>query len=212
MSKEIEDVHALFKKTRANYIMGVSSGALISLQAAFTLPTIQKAVIFEPPLIINDSLSTKFTSRFNQAIDRGKIASALVIGMKGAKMGPPIMNVFPNWLLKVLTNRILSSEDKKASENDVTLRKLAPTLRHDFQLVEQMSDTLERFKEMNAEVLLLGGSKSPAYLKMALDGLEEVIPKVKRIKFSGLGHGATGNTDRGGQPEVVAQALCRFFN
>ena len=67
------------------------------------------------------------------------------------------------------------------------------------------------FRAIRAEVLLLGGSKSPAYLKVALDALEKVLPHVKRIEFSGLNHGASGNTDRGGQPERVAQELRRFF-
>ena len=88
---------------------------------------------------------------------------------------------------------------------------LAPTLHYDFQLVSETDGALERFKTIRAEVLLLGGSASPAYLKVALDALAQVFPQAKRIEFPGLGHGATGNTDRGGQPERVAQELRRFF-
>jgi len=58
---------------------------------------------------------------------------------------------------------------------------------------------------------LLGGSKSPAYLKVAVYALEKVLPRVKRIELSGLGHGASANTDRGGEPERVAQELRQFF-
>jgi hypothetical protein len=63
-------------------------------------------------------------------------------------------------------------------------------------------------------VLLLGGSKSPAYLKTALDALENVLPHVQRIEFPGLDHGGSSdasNTNRGGKPELVAQALRQFF-
>jgi hypothetical protein len=60
-------------------------------------------------------------------------------------------------------------------------------------------------------VLLLGGSNSPAYLKAAVDALERVLPHASRVEFSGLGHGATGNTDSGGKPELVARALSQFF-
>jgi len=74
-----------------------------------------------------------------------------------------------------------------------------------------MSNKLENFRAVHTEVLLLGGSKSPAYLKAALDALEKVLPQVTRIEFPGLGHAASWNTDRGGQPEPVAQALRRFF-
>ncbi len=61
------------------------------------------------------------------------------------------------------------------------------------------------------EVLLLGGSKSPAYLKSALDALEKVLPYASRIDFPGLDHAAAVNADRGGKPDPVAQALRGFF-
>lgn len=60
-------------------------------------------------------------------------------------------------------------------------------------------------------MLLLGGSKSPAYLKASVDGLAAVLPDAARFEFGGLAHGATGNTDRGGKPELVAQRLREFL-
>ena len=116
-------------------------------------------------------------------------------------MGPPIFNVMPRWLLELLTNIAMASEEKKVKGGEVSMRALAPTLHYDGQMVVEMSGTLESFRATRAEVLLLGGSKSPAYLKVALDALEKVLPYVKRIEFLGLNHGASGDTDRGGQPE-----------
>ncbi len=105
----------------------------------------------------------------------------------------------------------MKSEEKKGSGDYVPMRALAPTLHYDFQLVVEMSGKLESFRAIRAEVLLLGGSKSPAFLKVALDALEKVLPQAKRVEFPGLGHAASWNTDRGGQPEPVAQELRRFF-
>jgi hypothetical protein len=48
-------------------------------------------------------------------------------------------------------------------------------------------------------------------LTRAVDALEKVLPHVTRVEFPGLGHEASGNTDRRGQPERVAQELRRFF-
>ena len=84
-------------------------------------------------------------------------------------------------------------------------------LHYDFQLVVEMSGKLESFRNVDTEVLLLGGSKSPAYLKVALDALEKVLPRVTRVELPGLDHAASWNTDRGGQPGPMAQALRRFF-
>ena len=126
-------------------------------------------------------------------------------------MGPPIFNAMPRWLLELLTSMMIKSEDKKGSGGYVPMRELAPTLHYDGQLILEMSGKLESFRAIRAEVLLLGGSKSPAFLKVALDALEKVLPQAKRVEFPGLGHAAAWNTDRGGQPESVAQELRRFF-
>jgi pimeloyl-ACP methyl ester carboxylesterase len=211
IQKDVEDMDALLTKTGAHYVFGVSSGGIILLQAALSLPTIRKAAIYEPPLLINGSLPIAWLTRFDKEMAQGKVASALITAMKGTQMGPPVFNVIPRRLLELLTNMAMKSEDKKAKDDDVTMRMLAPTLHYDFQLVVEMAEKLESFKAIRAEVLLLGGSKSPAYLKVALDALKKVLPHVTRIEFPGLGHGGSGNTNRGGKPERVAQELRRFF-
>jgi len=209
---DVQDMAALLAKTGAHDVMGVSSGAIIWLQAALTLPAIRKAVIFEPPLPINGSLPTAFMQRYDTEIEQGEVAAALVSAMKGTQMGPPIFNVIPRTLLERLTTAMMASEEKKAGSQDVTMRMLAPTLHYDFQLATEVEGALERFKGIRAEVLLLGGSKSPAYLTAGLDALEKVLPRVTRVELPGLGHGATGNTDRGGRPARAAQVLRQFFS
>lgn len=211
IQKEVEDIDALVTKTGAQYIFGVSMGAVISLQAALTLPTIQKIALFDPPLIINGSLSTDFLARYNEEISQGDIISALVTSMQGSQMGPALFNSMPRWLLAFLTKMMVTSEDKKAKSGDVTMRMLAPTLRYDLQLAIEVDGKQERFKNIQNKVLLLGASNSPAYMKVALDTLEKILPQTERIEFIGLNHGASGNTNRGGQPKRVAQELRRFF-
>jgi pimeloyl-ACP methyl ester carboxylesterase len=212
LQNDVEDLEALLIKTGAHYVFGVSVGAIICLQAALTIPTIHKAAIFEPPLIINGSVSTAFLTRYDKEIAQGNVAAALVTAMKGAQMGPPIFNVIPRWLLELLTKIIMASEDKKAKDDYVTMRNLAPTIHYDHQLSVETEGTLESFSAIRSEVLLVGGSKSPAYFKIALDALVKVFPLAKRIEFPGLHHGASGNTNRGGQPKRVAHELRRFFS
>ncbi|MBI5839835.1 MAG: alpha/beta hydrolase [Chloroflexi bacterium] len=211
IEKEVEDIAALLTKTGAHFVFGVSMGAVICLRAALTLPAIHKAAIFDPPLIINGSVSTDFVARYDEEIAQGDVVSALVTSMQGSQMGPPIFNIMPRWLLALLTKMMVTSEDKKAKSGDVTMRMLAPTLHYDLQLAVEMDGKQESFKAIRAEVLLLGTSNSPAYMKVALDELVKILPKAKRIAFAGLNHGASGNTDRGGQPERIAQELQLFF-
>src|SRR2546425_9711350 len=111
---DVQDMAALLAKTHAHYVMGVSSGAIIWLQAAPTLPAIRKAVIFEPPLPINGSLPTDFVQRYEREIAQGDVAAALVSAMKGTQMGPPIFNIIPRGVLERLTTTMMASGEKEA--------------------------------------------------------------------------------------------------
>jgi hypothetical protein len=77
-------------------------------------------------------------------------------------------------------------------------------MRYDAQTVLQSTGLIEKAKELHANVLLLGGSKSPGYLKAALDALQATIPQVVRVLLRGVGHLAA---DNGGRPRLVAQEL-----
>jgi len=211
IQKEVEDLDALLGETGAHRVFGVSAGAIICLQAALTLTTIEKAAVFEPPLIIDGSVSTAFLTRFDEEIANGEVISALVTAMKGSRMGPPVFNVMPRRLLELLTRMMTATEEKKARPGDVTMRTLALALHDDFRLSVETEGALESFRDVRAEVLLLGASRSPSYFKIALDALEEVLPDAGRIEFPRLNHGASGNANRGGKPERVAQELRRFF-
>jgi len=214
MQKEVEELAALLAKTGTRNIFGVSTGGLICLQAALSLPSVERVAVYEPALIINGSPSVDFLSRYDQEIARGKTAAALVSGMKGAQLGPPIFNAIPRWLLDLLMTLSMKQEEKNARPGDVTMRALAPTLHYDFQLVAEMADSTEKLTTLGPQVLLLGGDKSPAWLKSALDALEKTLPHVERIEFPGLDHGGSSDlssTNRSGRPEIVAAKLQRFF-
>ena len=215
MQKEVEDLTALLNQTGAHLVYGVSAGGLICLQAALTVSTIEKMALYEPALLVDGTAHTVWLARYDQEIAQGKVAAALVTSMKGLELGGPIMNVMPRFLLEALTSSTMKSEDKKAKPDDITMRKLAPTLHYDGLLLAEMSGQLERFRAVNAEVLLLSGSEGLPYLKPSLDMLANVLPHVvKRVEFPGLGHGGSNNpsqTNRGSKPQLVAQELRQFF-
>jgi hypothetical protein len=74
-----------------------------------------------------------------------------------------------------------------------------------------MADKAELYKAVSQEILLLGGSNSPAYLKEALSNLEKILPRAKRIEFEGLDHSAPWNSDHKGQPKKIAEAIRQFL-
>lgn len=209
--KDVEDLEAVLHATGARYVFGISSGALICLQAALLHDIICKVAVFDPPLIVNGSVSSEFMTRFDKEIADGDTVSALVTAMAGSQMGPPILHAAPQWLLKLLTKMMLSGEEKRAGKDDITMRILAPTIHYDFQLSFELEDMQESFRAIDADILLLGASKSPQYFKTALDSLSKVLPHANRIEFAGLHHGSSGNANRGGKPERIARELLKFF-
>ncbi len=212
LKTDIEDVDALVTATGAHGIFGLSTGAIICLEAALRLPGVHKAAVFEPPLFIADPATPPATLlRFNREMRQGDVAAALITAMKAAQMGPPILNLVPRRLLELLTNLMMKAEDKKPPAGYESTRTLAATMRHDFQLVVEIVGRVERFKEIRGKVLLLGGSKSPGFCKVDLDALERLLPCALRVEFPGLGHAASWNSDRGGAPGPVAQELKQFF-
>lgn len=79
-----------------------------------------------------------------------------------------------------------------------------PTLKYDVQLVEETECNLENFKNLYADILLLGGSKSPIFLKHSLSARNKRLPNVTCKLVEGLGHDSAQNY---GKPEVIAQEI-----
>ncbi|GII57938.1 alpha/beta hydrolase [Planotetraspora thailandica] len=215
VQKEVEDLDAVLRETGAHYVFGVSASGVAVLQAARVLPRIHKVAVYEPALILEDIPQlTGWVDRFDREMAEGKVAAGLVTSMLGLRLGPPIMNVMPRGLLTWLTGLLMKSEDKNAKPGDATMRTLAPTLHYEGVLLAEMAGTADIFADVQAEVLLLGGSKGLPFLKPALSRLEKTIPNVQRVEFPGLDHGASADVSKAntaGRPEVVAAELRRFF-
>jgi pimeloyl-ACP methyl ester carboxylesterase len=212
IQREVEDLDAILSKTGAHYVFGISSGAVIALEAALSLQAIRKLGIFEPPLVVNGSLSTGFVKVYEQQMAAGKVGDAMVTGMLGGQMGPPFMQKMPRWFLKFVTNQAMKSEDKKVSPPVMPMRQLAPTLHYDLEIALSQADRQEHYRPITVETLLLGGDQSAFYLRNGLDVLEKVLPNAKHVVMTGAHHGATGNPNRGGLPKRIAEELHKFFN
>ncbi len=95
-----------------------------------------------------------------------------------------------------------------AQGDDVPLAELVATMHYDVQLVIETEGTVEHLRKIPAEVLLMGGSRSPLYLKTSLRALSAVLPNARQVELAGLDHLAP---DNGGRPGQIAAELRRFF-
>jgi pimeloyl-ACP methyl ester carboxylesterase len=206
VARECEDVAALVAATGAGNIFGLSSGALIALRAALVVPGLERAALYEPPLSLGGSAPISWVPRYDREVTRGQLARALATAIKGNPVEPALA-ALPRPLLLLLLALSMRAADA-AEGDDVSVRALVPTQHYDMVVVRETANTLPDYAALRARVLLLGGSKSPAFLKTALDALARTLPHAERVPFPGLGH--LGPTDDG-RPETVAAELRRFF-
>jgi pimeloyl-ACP methyl ester carboxylesterase len=215
IQKDIDDLQALLEKTGAHFVYGLSSGAVIALTAAVQIRDIHKLAVFEPPLFAKHRLPKSEIARYDKAIAKGDLARALIAGMKAVRLGPPIFNFMPDWMLLPMFNRILKAEDKMPRGDFLTMRESAPTIAYDLKAVSEMHASYKCWSAIQAKILLMGGGKSPEYLKADLDVIADMFPQAERITFPKLGHAASWNYDKQrnptGDPVRVAKELQRFF-
>ena len=189
----------------AHKVFGVSVSALIALQAARTVPAIRQVAAYEPALFMDTSgRYTAWVNRFDKEMVGGQIGDALITSIRGRDLAPPAFRILLRRLLVAFTNAAMKKEDAQAASEAVTMRKIAPTLRHGGLLLAEMAGTIATFADMPADVLLMGGDmKQPAFIKPAFDALAQTLPHCRSALFPGLGHGGTGDpgpSNRGGKP------------
>jgi len=208
IGREVEDCAALLVRTGARNVFGLSAGALIALRAGLELPAIRKLALYEPPFPVGATSPTAWVTRYESELARGDLAAAMVSVIKGTA-DPIGVARLPRFMLVALLRLAIPQQARQVRPPEVALQTLIPTMHYDARLPPAFEGTLQQYKLLRAEVLLLGGSKSRDYLKAALDALERVLPRAQRVEFSGVGHLAADND---GKPERVAETLLRFFD
>ena len=83
LDDEVEDLEALLSETGARYVFGLSSGAVIALEAALRIRSITKLALYEPPLETETMTQRAWVPRYERALERGDLATALVTVLKG---------------------------------------------------------------------------------------------------------------------------------
>lgn len=200
VAREVEDLQAVVAASGAARVFGLSSGALASLRAALVTPALRRVALYEPPLSVRGSVPTGWLARYDREIDAGDRVSALVTALKGLGTDP-LMRRVPRFALTPSLR--LGTRFQTTGADEVPILDLVPTQHHDMRIVREVADTADDYAALDAEVLLLGGARSPRFLATALDELERVLPHRRRVTLAGLDH--SGPTDDGNPARVAAE-------
>jgi surfactin synthase thioesterase subunit len=211
IERERDDIEAMLERSGATRLFGLSSGAVIALEAARVLPSIDRLVVFEPPFHVPPrEMRRDLVSRLNSEIAEGRTSRAMLTAVQAAGFAPALFRFLPRPVVVAALEVFLRS-NARAPGDYPPLRDVVPSVRFDFAVVSSMQDRLEAFRAVRSEVLLISAARSPAYLQEASRALESILPNARRVELPGTDHGAPWNADRGGKPSAVADAMREFL-
>lgn len=210
IARDVEDVEAVRAAAGAGFLFGLSSGAMIVLEAAWTLPDVRRAAVFEPPFYPNE-IDRAAIARFGDEVTRDDLPSALVTAGRIVGLAPLPVRLLPRPVARLVTAAILRRDDRRDA-GYAKLRDLIPAMRFDFHVVAQMDGRMSTMAAVTVPTLLLSGTRSPAYLQQAILSLAGVLQGAEHVTLAGLDHAGPWNRDLGGDPGKVAAALRGFFS
>lgn len=177
VEREIDDIQALIDRAGGSAsLVGISSGGVLTLEAASRRLPVTKLVVYEAPFIVDDSrepFPMDYAEQLDRLVAAGKRGEAVKLFMK--QVGLPrfliaAMPLFPGWQ---------------------KLKAVAPTLRYDAMIMgaTQAGRPLpaDRWRA-GVPTLVADGAKSPAWLKRASDAVAGVLPGATRRTIEGANH------------------------
>jgi pimeloyl-ACP methyl ester carboxylesterase len=190
--REIEDIAALLSEAGGTaFVWGMSSGAVLALEATTRLSGIKKLALYEAPFIVDDSRSTTEDDwvRIGQAVAANRRSEAVKLFLKA--VGVPgffiaLMRLMPVWS---------------------KLKAVAHTLPYDGAIVQdkQRGKPLpaSRWASVTVPALVMDGGKSPAWMRHANGSLATVLPNARYRTLEGHTHML--------KPKAHAPMLVEFF-
>jgi len=177
VDREIEDLQALIDEAGgAAFVWGVSSGAVLALEATARLSGVTKLALYEAPFIVDNSRPSTEEDwrRINEAVAAGRRADAVKCFLKSVGVPGFVLALMP--LMPVWSK----------------LKAVAHTLPYDGAIVRenQMGRTLPagRWASVTVPTLVMEGGKSPQWIRRANRSLANTLPNARFRTLEGQTH------------------------
>lgn len=193
LEREVEDIDALIREAGGSaFVFGVSSGAVLGMEAASRLPGITRLALYETPFVVDDTYRPRpadIVRTMDDLLARGDRSGMLSLFMKIVgvpAIGLAIMKLTPVW--------------KK-------LKPVAHTLRWDLRILGDDGRgtplPTDRWK-IKVPTLVMDGGKSPEYLRNTMKNVAEVVEGSQYRTLPGQTHMYKAS--------VLAPELVEFFS
>jgi pimeloyl-ACP methyl ester carboxylesterase len=194
VEREVEDLAAVIEASGGPaFVYGISSGAALALETANAFPNlVKKLALYEAPFVVDESkepTSKDFVAQLQSRVAAGRRGDAVKLFMK--LVGVPRLGIFMMPLMPVW---------KK-------LKAVAHTLPYDLTIVGPFQRgaplPANRWTSVKVPTLVADGSKSPAWMRTAMESLAKVLPSATHSRLEGQTHMLN--------PKVLTPVLVGFF-
>ncbi|GLQ55992.1 alpha/beta fold hydrolase [Devosia nitrariae] len=193
VAREIDDIATLIDAAAGGKagLFGMSSGAVLALEAAAALSEkVTGVVMYEPPVDPDQNSETSWQEHAEMAAlaETGDAAGMMVKFVTGVGMPPEAVEGFqqsPAW----------------ADYEAVGL-----TLEHDYRIMAEATDgnrAPERWQRARMPVLVIDGDASFPFMKAGADWVAAALPNSTRRTLAGQSHEF--------DPKVLGSVLAEFF-
>ncbi len=184
VEREIEDLDALIQAAgRPVFVFGHSSGATLTLRAAYAGAAFQKMALYEPPP--SSPKAAEFGRQIGDLVANGQRGEAVEFFL-GRVMNMPQSII----------------EKQRNSPYRPYLEKMAHTLVYEMALLEPVPNGMAASIKIPA-VVFDGGTASSEVMREAAKSLAHNLPTGRSITLEGQGHAFAA--------EVIAPELEKFF-
>jgi pimeloyl-ACP methyl ester carboxylesterase len=177
VDREIEDLEALVGEAGgATAVWGVSSGAVLALEAASRLTGVTRLALYEAPFIVDDS-------RPSTEEDWRRISEAVAAGRRGDAVKFFLKSVgLPGFVIALMQFLPVWSK----------LKAVAHTLPYDGAIVRENQKgrplPAGRWASVTIPTLVMEGGKSPHWIRHANRSLANILPNAKYRTLEGQTH------------------------
>jgi pimeloyl-ACP methyl ester carboxylesterase len=194
IDREIEDLKAVIRQAGDSaFVFGSSSGAVLAMQGVAAGLPIRSLVLYEPPLDAVRPGGPPF-GEARRAVDSlvaaGDSAGAACYFL-AAMLGTPRVLVM---LMPVLMRRTWTK-----------VMSVAHTLPYDLAILGDHSVVNLRAIDIRVPTLVIGGAKSPAFIRQAVERVARDLPNARALLLPGQSH------DVSGAAEALAPVLRDFY-
>lgn len=154
--------------------VGHSSGVVVALEAALAeSPRFVGVVLYEPPIAVTTPLGGDAVVRAEPALKAGRPDEAMKIHLREIVEAPNyLVSLLP--IIRPLWRQVVAFAQGQ--------------IRDDVE-IESLGVGIDRYRQVDVPVLLLGGSRSPRHLRVRLDALAQVLPQLDSVVIlKGQGH------------------------